>query len=86
MAQQPFPDLGGLVRGVVAGHRVQVRVTGDGVVDELGEPDEFLVPVLAAGPGDHGPAAGLEHREQAGGAGGRLCGNVAPVLLAAAGC
>ena len=52
---------GGLVRGVVVQHQVQVQVLRDGGVDELEEPQEFLVAVPAVWLGDHRPAAHTEH-------------------------
>jgi hypothetical protein len=56
MLQQPLVNRRRLVRGVVVQHQVQVQVLRDGGVDQLEEPEEFLVPVAAVGLGDRRPA------------------------------
>jgi hypothetical protein len=49
MLQQPLVNRRRLVRGVVVQHQVQVQVLRDGGVDQLEEPEEFLVPAAAVG-------------------------------------
>ena len=66
--EQPFPARGGLVSGVVVQDQVQVKVLGDGGVDELEEAQELLVPAAAVALGDDRAAGQVVGGEQSGGA------------------
>jgi hypothetical protein len=52
---QPFPDRGDLVGGVVVQHQVQVKFLRYGGVDELEEAEELLLAVPAVVLGDDQP-------------------------------
>jgi len=64
--QQPVLDGGRLVGGVVVQDQVQVQVLRDGLVDQLEELQELLMPVAAVGLGDDRAAGQVEGGEQAG--------------------